>query len=139
MQCRGRQYNALLRELKALKRRYRSTDASSVSSGEPHDLGRFRLDKLLGKALIFAQTSRLPICFTINTRTSTSVSCDSHFCTCPLCNMNMPSLQHAHAHLAICIRPSCNMHVPTLAPTLQYAYTHLAVCMCPPCNMHMPT
>ncbi|KAL0050976.1 hypothetical protein WJX82_011428 [Trebouxia sp. C0006] len=48
---RDRQYSALLRELKALKRRYRSTDASSVSSEEPHDLGRFRLDKLLGPCM----------------------------------------------------------------------------------------
>ncbi|DBA79551.1 TPA: hypothetical protein ACH3X1_008250 [Trebouxia sp. C0004] len=48
---RDRQYSALLRELKALKRRYRSADSSSVSSEEPHDFSRLRLDKLLGPCM----------------------------------------------------------------------------------------
>ena len=155
MQCHARQYSALLRELKALKRRYRSTDASSFSSEEPHDFSRLKLDKLLGETLMFARLSHLPICSPINTWNTTSVSWVSHFCTCPPCNINQSSIkqsikqainqsinfinqslnQYAHAHLAICTCPPCNMHMPGL----QYAYAHLAIFTRPPCNMHMPT
>lgn len=45
---RDRQYSALLRELKAIKRRYRSTASSSVSSEENNICSRLDLDKLLG-------------------------------------------------------------------------------------------
>ena len=163
MRCHGRQYSALLRELKALKRRYRSTDASSLSSEEPQDFSRLRLDKLLGESLIFAPSNRLPISLTINHmnhyvgqlglqllymptlqhQSSINQSTDQYAYTHlkirirpPCSNLHTPTLQYARAHLTvICTCPPCIMHVPTL----QYARAHLAICTRPPCNVQAPT
>lgn len=44
-----RQYSSLLRELKALKRRYQSDDSSVAGSQDGADFRRLRLDNLLGR------------------------------------------------------------------------------------------